>query len=514
MSEVNTALQKIARGAGITIIGTALSLVMGFVSRALIARGVSLSDYGLFNLTITILTLTLTVAALGIPNAMPRQIPYYLTKKREKFHDLISTAMSIVLMSGLLTAGILFIFSGVISKVFTDSGVSWTLKIIAASAPFTLLTSYIISSTLGLGRVRERFYYQQILRPGLWLVGVSILYLVGLTLTSLLYLWVVSNVLVFLILFIDVTRLGIIKIKPSINPEVAKELILFSIPLMLSGILWTFMTKMDTLMVGHYLPSSEVGLYNAAVPLANLLSLGLAAIETLYVPMATPLFARGSMEELTRLYQVVTKWILLGTLPFFAVLFVFPETSLWLVFGSKYLTASLTLQILAIGFMFHSALGPNGLTLTVIGNTGFLTVSNVLAVMSDFLLNILLIPRWGIEGAAVATATAYLVANIAKSCKLYSETGIHPFSRAYTKSLILGAGLIAFLKVLVVMLKMDNVWGMVVLLGISAGLYAILLLVFRVIEKEDLNLILAVERKFGVNLKLIRLILERLGYSN
>jgi len=501
MSEINMRLQKIARGAGITIIGTAISLVMGFVSRALIARGVSLSDYGLFNLTITILTLIITVAALGIPHAMPRQIPYYLTKKREKLPDLISTATFIILMSGLLTAGTLFIFSGVISEVFTDPGVSWTLKIIATSAPFTLLTSYLISSTLGLGRVRERFYYQQILKPALWLVGVGILSLSGLTLRSLLYLWVVSNVLVFLILFFDVRRLRVIKIKPSLNPKVAKGLIFFSLPLMLSGILWTFMTKMDTLMVGHYLPSSDVGLYNAAVPLASLLPFMLTAINTLYVPMATPLFARGSMEELTRLYQIVTKWILLGTLPFFAVLFVFPETSLWLVFSSKYLDASLTLQILAIGFMFHTVLGPNGLTLTVVGNTGFLTVSNALAVMSDFLLNILLIPRWGIEGAAVATATAYLVANITNSLKLYSETGIHPFSRAYTKSLILGAGLIALLKVLVVKLKMDNVWGMVIFLGISAGLYAILLLRFRVIEKEDIDLMLAVERKFGLNLK-------------
>ncbi len=512
-NNVNNASYKIARGAGITIIGTIISLVLGFLSKALIARSISLSDYGLFNLTITILIISLTVASLGIPNSMPRQIPYFLTKDRKKFQDLISTATFMILISGILTAGLLFFFSDIISKAFTDSEISWTLKITTVSAPLILLTSYLISITLGLRRVRERFYYQQVLKPTLWLIGVSVLYLISrFTLNSLLYLWVISSIITFFILFIDVKRLRIIDIRPSLSPEVAKELIIFSLPLMFSGILWTFMTKMDTLMVGHYLSPSEVGLYNAAVPLASLLPFMLMAINTLYVPMATPLFAKGNMEELTRLYQIVTKWILLGTLPFFIVLFVFPETSLELVFGSKYLDASPTLQILAIGFMFHTGLGPNGLTLTVVGKTGFLTISNTIAVIADFLLNILLIPQWGIEGAAVATAVAYLIANIVKSWKLYSETGIHPFSRAYTKSLTLGAGWITLLKVLVVELNMDTIWDMVILVGISLVVYFLLLLIFKVVEKEDVDLILAVEKKFGLKLKWVKAVLKRLGY--
>ncbi|WP_456367063.1 flippase [Thermococcus sp.] len=501
MSEVSTALQRIARGAGITIAGTAASLIMGFFSRALIARGVSLSDYGVFNLSLTVLTISLTVAALGIPNSMPRQVPYYLTKRKEKFPELISTSTLLIVISGAVTAGMLFAFSEAVSRVFTDPAVSWGLRIISLSAPFTLLTSHLVSSALGLGRVRERFYYQQILRPLLWLVGVGFLYLTEPTLRSLLYTWVLSSVFTFIALVIDLKRLKIIQIKLAFDPEIAQELVLFSLPLMLSGILWTFMTKMDTLMVGHYLSSSEVGLYNAAVPLASLLPFVLTAINTLYVPMATPLFAGGNIRDLNRLYQIVTKWILLGTLPFFALLFVFPEASLGLVFGSKYLNASLTLQILAVGFMFHTVLGPNGLTLTVVGKTGFLTVSTSLAVITDFILNMLLIPRWGIEGAAVATAVSYLVVNLANSWKIYIETGIQPFSGAYTKGLILGAGWIASLKVLVIDLKMDNIWNMVILLGISAVVYPLLLLIFRVIEKEDIELMTSVEKKLGLDLK-------------
>jgi len=509
MNETSQALQKIARGAGITIVGTVISLVLGFASRALIARGMSVSDYGLFTLTTTIIALALTVATLGIPSSMPRQVPYYLHRKREEFPHLISTATFLMMLSGITLSLLLFLFSGFIAQLFTDTRISWTLKIATLASPFLLLTSYIISVTLGLGRVREKFYYQQLFKPLLWLIGIAALYIIGLNVERLIYLWVVLNVLIFLFLAIDVEKLNFLHLKPSFNTKIARELIVFSLPLMLSGILWTIMTMMDTLMVGHYLPSSEVGIYNAAIPLAKLLSFFLMAINTLYIPMATPLYARGKSKELKRLYQVVTKWIFLGTLPFFVVIFVFPETSLELIFGSKYLSAGLTLQILAIGFMIHALLGPNGLTLTVIGETKFLTFSNSLAVVTDLILNILFIPLWGIEGAALATVISYLIVNVANSIKLYKRVKIQPFNPAYSRSLVVETLLVSITKVFVTSRNIDCFTCAVILMFIFIGTYVFSLLTLRVIEKEDIELMLTVEKKFGINLEWAKKIVRK-----
>jgi len=74
MSEASQALQKIARGTGIIFAGTIVSLLLGFISRAMIARHFSTSDYGVFNLALTVLSIALVFATLGFPNSLPRKV--------------------------------------------------------------------------------------------------------------------------------------------------------------------------------------------------------------------------------------------------------------------------------------------------------------------------------------------------------------------------------------------------------------------------------------------------------
>ena len=77
MSEASQALQKIARGTGIVFAGTVISMFFGFLSRAVIARHFSTSEYGVFNLALTVLSIALVVATLGFQNALPRGVSFY-----------------------------------------------------------------------------------------------------------------------------------------------------------------------------------------------------------------------------------------------------------------------------------------------------------------------------------------------------------------------------------------------------------------------------------------------------
>ncbi|MCD6099194.1 MAG: oligosaccharide flippase family protein [Candidatus Marinimicrobia bacterium] len=76
MSEVGYALQRIARGTGIVFAGTVISMLFGFLSRAVIARYFSIREYGVFNLGLTVLSIALTIVTLGILNSLPREIPF------------------------------------------------------------------------------------------------------------------------------------------------------------------------------------------------------------------------------------------------------------------------------------------------------------------------------------------------------------------------------------------------------------------------------------------------------
>ena len=109
-----------------------------------------------------------------------------------------------------------------------------------------------------------------------------------------------------------------------------------------------------------------------------------------------------------------------------------------LLFGARYMGAALALQILSAGEFVHTLVGPNGTTLTSYGKTTLLMIDAVLAAILNIVLNLLLIPRYGISGAAIATAISLAVSNVLVSGQLYYYYRIHPFRSNYIKSVIAG----------------------------------------------------------------------------
>ncbi|ASJ08371.1 polysaccharide biosynthesis-like protein [Thermococcus siculi] len=84
MSEASQVLQRIARGTGIVFAGTIISILFGFLSRAVIARYFSTGEYGVFNLALTALNIALVVVTLGFQNALSREVAFYRGKRASK----------------------------------------------------------------------------------------------------------------------------------------------------------------------------------------------------------------------------------------------------------------------------------------------------------------------------------------------------------------------------------------------------------------------------------------------
>jgi len=506
-NEVSKALQKIARGTGIVFVGTVVSMLLGFLSRAIIARHFSTSEYGIFNLVLTLLSITLVVATLGFQNSLPREVAYYREREPSKVKHILSTALLIVAVNGILWALLLIFGAGAISQSLNEERLTHALRISALALPFWALSATLISISRGFGRVRERVYFQNIIYPATWLVFVVLLILLERPFDSIFWGYVMAQGITFFALFFESYRIGLINMKLSFSPRLGRRLVLFSLPLMFVGILNFLMTWTDTLMLGYYKGSSVVGLYNAASPLARLIPIFLNSAGVIYPPLVMTLYAQGSMKKMGRVYQILTKWIFLMTLPLFAVMFLFPEATISFLFGPKYMSATPALQILALGFMFHTFLGLNGMTLIVIGKPTFNMIGDAFAVVSNIALNIALIPQYGIVGAATATAVSYFVANFFRSYWLYRETKIHPFSWNYMKPLIISFALLGTIKSM--NLEVYSIWYALPILIVFLLVYFVLVLLSRSVDKEDVELFLAIERKLGVELKIIKKVLKR-----
>ncbi|AIY90168.1 flippase [Geoglobus acetivorans] len=507
MSEVNHALQRIARGTGIVFAGTVISMFFGFLSRTLIARYFSVGEYGVYNLAITILSVALVIVTLGFPSSLPREIAVYREKEPSKVKTLISTALTTVALTSAVWTIVLVLGAEDLARIFSDERLVYAVEVTALALPFSALTGVIISITQGFGRVREKVYFQNIVYPVFWLVFVLLIVALDLHFSTIFWAYVLAQSITFFLLFFEVIRTEIFGIGPYLNRNIGKELIKFSVPLMLTGIAGFVMTWMDTLMLGYYKSSEIVGLYSAATPLARLLPIFLNSAAFLYPSIISRLYAHEKLTEMKRAYQVLTKWIFLLTLPLFSIMMLFPAATIAFFFGPNYISASQALQILALGFMFHTFLGLNGLSLVVIGESRFIMVSSILSSILNLMLNALLIPVYGMSGAATATAVSYIAGNVLVSIKLYRETKIHPFSRNYVKPLTISFLLLGLIQSL--HLEVPNVWHAIPILVMFITLYGFLVLLSKSVDREDVELLLAIEKRLGIDLGAIKKILRK-----
>jgi O-antigen/teichoic acid export membrane protein len=365
----------------------------------------------------------------------------------------------------------------------------------------------MVSIYRGFGRTKEQVYFQNFIYNILFLVFVLIIAILNLPFISVFYSYLAAQILTFMALVFYSYRFRLFEIGFAFNMNVGKDLLLFSLPLLISSILVFVLNWTDTLMLGYYKSADVVGLYNAASPLAKLIPIVLSSAGFIYMPVASSLYAKGKIKEMGRTYQMLTKWIFLLTLPIFSIMFLFPEATIYFLFGAQYLPASQTLRILSLGFIFHTFLGLNGLSLVVIKESTSLLFASTVSATANVVLNILLIPFYGIEGAAIASAASYFMGNILITLQLYKKTRIHPFSWNYVKPLVISFILLILVQKIIG--QNISIWHALAILILFLVIYFLLVLLSKSVDKEDVELFLAVEEKLGVDLEIIKRILRR-----
>jgi O-antigen/teichoic acid export membrane protein len=135
-------------------------------------------------------------------------------------------------------------------------------------------------------------------------------------------------------------------------------------------------------------------------------------------------------------YNSVTEWAALLVLPIYLAMVLVPDAILTTVFKAAYAGGTVPLVLIATGFFTHVLSGSCGDALIALGRTRLVLAGNVGSGVANVLLNIVLIPRAGITGAAAASAGTYALFNLFYLFWLNRETGILPFSRSFLTPLL------------------------------------------------------------------------------
>lgn len=512
---VNESLQKITKGAVIILLGISVRMLLALGGRIILVRYVTQSEYGLYSLGLVLLQVVIVLACLGLETGTARQVAFYRGKNDiQKARRTFFSSLQIISVASVLLTLILFFVSDFISVTFFHTPeLSNVIKIFCIAAPFLVLNRIFTSMFRGFDRAQPRVYFQDFLRNALFPLLLIIVILLHLPFVWVVYAFVASIVLTFMAYAIYTTKNLPFALRDTSSvstSSITKELLLFSLPLLLVHIFNEILTWTDILMLGYFKILEDVGLYNAAVPLAHLLPIFLTAVIFLYIPVVSQFYAKGQQEEIKRSYAVVTKWITSATLPIFLTFVLFPEIVIEIFFGSRYVGAAFALQILSLGFFVSAILGPNGATLVTIGQTRFLMWATIIAAITNIILNLALIPPLGISGAAIATASSIVIRNLMISVRLYLISRMHPFTKNYLKPVVTSIALALIIYVIARSLMGDiTLWFLPIFLILFLLIYGLAILFTKSFDKEDIAMLLTIEKRLGINLSTVKRILQR-----
>ena len=494
-------------------IGTIIGMVFGFVSRIIIVRYITISEYGLLSEALVLLNIFVLASTLGLTEGITRQIAYFYGRKEtKKVWCVIVSAVQIGIVAGLICFFFAFSFSDFISMcLIHDKALSPILKILSIAILFTLLFNIIISVFRGFGIVTVKVYFADfiinILRISFF---IAIIYF-GLSFRGVVYTYLAVPVIASIaLIYYGIKKVpAIVKKETCINP-MRKELLYFSLPLFGQTVLVIMMTSTDTLMLGYLKTLEVVGLYNAALPLAHLITIPLAVLTFIYLPIVSQLYSKDLFCEIKRIYAVVTKWMVSATLPIFLMLFLFPDAILNILFGARYMQAGIALQLLTVGFFTHILLGPNGTTLIVMGKTKLVFLNASVRTIMNVSLNLLLIPSMGLVGAAIASAIAYPTGNMLASVELYLHSKTHPFTKNYLKPVVISVTLVLVIFSLVRnIFAFLSVWMLILFFILLLVVYSLSILLTKSFDNDDIMMLLAIEKRLGINATFIKRILRR-----
>ncbi len=415
-----------ARGASLNLVGAACTKLALLAITVVLSWRLGASAVGRYAQAYALLTVLVAVAELPLGSGVTRFVAMHRADRDVgALRGSVRLAIGGTVACSVLLAGALFAFASVAAhQVFQDAGLVTPLRLVAVALPPAALAETALLATVGFSRMRARAFVKLVLEP-LVRLGLTVgLILVGVGLIGAMVALVMSSILEAVLAVRALRRyLGPVAAPPRYQPRalVAFSLVSGTAWLATNGLVWA-----DTLILGALRSSAEVGVYAVATRIVALATFVMPAVSQAFAPRITDLYHRGRHSELRHAYYVVTGWNLALSLPAFVLLLAFPAQLLGL-FGPSFSVAVTVTVVLVAGQLVNAATGPGGMMLTMSGRPGWGLADNVATLALNVALNLVLIPRYGIVGAAVAWSASLIVCNGARVVQVWLLLRMAPF---------------------------------------------------------------------------------------
>jgi O-antigen/teichoic acid export membrane protein len=416
---------------GIRIAGAAITLL----SQVLLARWMGAFEYGIFAYVWVWVIILGILAPMGFGTSTLRFVPdYRVNEKWRRLAGILEASWRMVALFGLVAAALGLAALGLLHDRIAPYYLL-PLAVALFCVPVFALTDTLEGTARAFGWVNLAYLPAYILRPlGIVVIG-GLLYLALGELTGLV---AVGGAFVAALLTLGGQRLllqrRIARTIPKAKPfRHTRHWIVASLPLVLTEGLYLALLNCDIVLLGAFVDPDHVGVYFAATRIVNLITFIYFAVAALAVPKFAELHAKGDRAGLQSFVHDIIQWIFWPTLAAAAFILIFGNFALGL-FGRDFSAGYPLLAVLMLGFIARPSTGPIEYLLNMTGNQNVTAFAYGSAAALNIALNLLLIPRFGLEGAAAATAMSLIFASVWLFIAVRRRLGISAFVLAFERA--------------------------------------------------------------------------------
>lgn len=389
---------------GSTFVFKLLGMALNFLVTLVITNLFGGASYGLFALSLTILQLLVMFFSLGIPSALIAFTGGFTNENQNR--GLLLKAYKISFLIAILPALVLFFYSQEIAFFYEKPDLTVFLKIVFASLIFLVFHEINVNFFLS---VKNFLTYglTYFVLPNLFFLILVLIFnfyeLEGYFIMIAYSLSILATVLLSLVIIFK--NLNYDKIQLT-----SFEILRKSVPMMISGFFLILLNWTDILMLGRLETEENIGIYNIAFKLGYLTLFFVTAMGSIIIADISEKFHLKDTLGLKKTVNNATQITIMLTLPIALSLIIFSDFFLSF-FGEEFIQGKLALILITLGALFNAMTGNVDQILNMTGNEKIVRNIMFVGFLVNVILNFILIPLYGYEGAAFSSLLVNVIVN-------------------------------------------------------------------------------------------------------
>lgn len=396
--------------------GQIILLLLGIFTAPFIIHTLGNNLYGVFAL-VNVVVGYFSILDLGLGLSIIKYISDYHTQSdKEGLEKVLGTALSAYIVIGFIGAGLILLFTNLfLGRVLhiPPEVLPTALTVFYISA-FGFLVNMILTVVNSIPPALQRMDIQNsrnVIFGVISTFGTVLLLALGQGLTAV----VIWNILISLVataVFFSIILKLVpkVSIRPIFDKEIFKKLMRFGFFKFLSNVSGQVVFQLDRLLIAAFHPVAFVTFYTAPTVIAQKGLMIVLNVNNAVFPAMSQAHTLGDMDRARDLYLRMAKFITFLMLPLAALLFVLSDLILLVWLGPEFsLRSALALKILALAYFMAAMSAPGVVAADAFGKPQIASLFAGISAVINFIAAIILIPRFGIEGAALALLINFVV---------------------------------------------------------------------------------------------------------